>query len=185
MLTHRPDWVAVLTWTGAEPLVAKRFEEGGIEHYLPMLHRRDLRHQASTEPEKPMFPSYIFARISDRQIYQTRTTKGVINIVSSQHSIVTVPQRDIDNVRAFELSEREWYLHQTQQLKKGAWVTITGGEFAGMQGRMVRGCPDGNFCVNISVMNVSFVIRVRRSELIASPENLTPDPSPMGEESSM
>lgn len=170
MLTHKPDWVAVMTWTGAEPLVAKRFDEDGIEYYLPMIHKRDLRFKPSEMPEKPMFPSYIFARISDKQIYQTRTTKGVLKIVSSQHSIITVPQRDIDNVRAFEASQRKWFLHETQQLRKGAWVTITNGEFAGMQGRMVKGCPDGNFCVGIEVMNVSFVVRVRRSELVVAPE---------------
>ena len=170
MLTHKPDWVAVMTWTGAEQLVAQRFSEGGIENYLPMLYRRDMRYKPDAVPEKPMFPSYIFARISDKQIFQTRTTKGVIQIVSSQHSIITVPQKDIDNVKAFEQTERNWFLHQTQKLVKGAHVTITSGEFAGMQGRMVKGCPDGNFCVSIAVMNISFVIRVRRSELIVATE---------------
>lgn len=170
MLTHNPDWVAVMTFTGAEALVASRFKDDGIEHYLPMLYIKDRRFKKHDLPEGPMFPSYLFARITAKQIYQTRTTKGVIQIVSSNHSIIVVPQRDIDNVRAFETTQRKWQIHQTQQLKKGALVTITNGEFAGMQGRMVRGCADGNFCINIEVMHVSFVVRVRRSELIANPE---------------
>ncbi len=170
MLTHKPDWVAVMTWPGAEHLVAGRFEEANIEYYLPMLHVRDMRYKKIQMPEKPMFPCYLFACINDRQIYQTRTTRGVISIVSSQHSIIVVPERDIENVRAFESSQRKWYIHETQKLVKGASVTIIDGEFAGMQGRMIKGCPDGNFCVSINVMNVSFVVRVRRAELMASAE---------------
>lgn len=168
MLTKNPDWVAVMTWPNAERLVASRFEEGGIEYYLPMLQGRDLRYKKQLSPEKPMFPCYLFARINDKQIYQTRTTKGVIQIVSSQHSIIVVPQRDIDNVKAFEASQREWFIHETHKLTKGSWVTITNGEFAGMQGRLVKDCPDGNFCVSISVMNVSFVVNVLRSELVST-----------------
>ena len=159
-----------MTFTGAEKLVASRLDESGIENYLPLLHVRDRRHKGTDMPEKPMFTSYLFARINDKQIYQTRTTKGVIQIVSSQHSIIVVPQRDIDNIRTFEATQRDWYFHETQKLVKGARVTITNGEFAGMQGRMVRGCADGNFCVNIEVLNLSFVVRVKRSELVAAPE---------------
>ncbi|MBR6844792.1 MAG: transcription termination/antitermination NusG family protein [Bacteroidales bacterium] len=170
MLTHKPDWVAVMTWPGAENLVANRFEEGGIEHYLPMIQARDLRFKHDVNPDKPMFPCYLFARINDKQIYQTRTTRGVIQIVSSQHSIIVVPQRDIDNVKAFEASKREWYLHETHKLVKGAWVAVTEGEFAGMQGRLVSNCSDGNFCVSLSVMNISFVVELSRSELVPAAE---------------
>ncbi len=168
MLSNKYEWVAVMTWPHAESLVASRLEEAGIEYYLPMLQGRDLRYKRILTPEKPMFPCYLFAKINDKHIYQTRTVKGVIQIVSSAHSIIVVPQKDIDNVKAFEKSQREWYLRETHKLVKGAEVTITNGEFAGMQGRMVKDNPDGNFCVSITVMNVSFLVHVRRDELVAA-----------------
>lgn len=166
MLDEHYSWVAVMTHFRAEPLVAERFRTADppIEYYLPMLMKRDKRCKDAFQ-EQPMFPGYLFARINNKQVYQTRTTRGVVAIVTSNHNIITVPQRDIDAVHAFENSRRKFFIHETHRLVKGAEVMITQGEFAGLKGRMVRGCEDGNFCVNIEVMNLSFVVRLKRDEL--------------------
>ena len=167
MLDSKHAWVAVMTHPNAETLVANRFREADppIECYLPMIVNKDRRFKKNPMPEKPMFPCYLFARINNKQIYQTRTTRGVIYIVSSQHSIIQVPEKEIEAVRAFEASQRKFRIHETAMLVKGAETEITSGEFAGMRGRLVKGCADGNFSVSISVMNVSFVVRVHRNEL--------------------
>ena len=167
MLTSKPAWVAVMTHPNAETLVAEHFRnaEPPIEYYLPMLAGKDKRFKKNPLPEKPMFPCYLFARINNKQTYQTRTTRGVIYIVSSQHNIIQVPESEIEAVRRFEASQRNFFVHETTQLTKGAEAIITEGEFAGLKGRLVKGCKDGNFCVSISVMNVSFVVRLRRDEL--------------------
>ena len=167
MLTSTPSWAAVMTRAGAEATVAKRFAEAEppIEHYLPLLAIRDRRHKKDDMPEKPMFPCYLFVHINNKQIFQTRTTKGVIYIVSSQHSIIEVPDREIEAIRRFEATQRKIHLHETAQLVKGAEVTILSGEFAGMTGRLVKDCKDGNFSVQISALNISFVVQVKRSEL--------------------
>lgn len=167
MLTSKPSWVAVMTYPNAETLVAEHFrnDEHPIEYYLPMLAGKDKRFKKNPLPEKPMFPCYIFAHINNKQIYQTRTTHGVVYIVSSAHSIIEVPERDIEAVRRFEASQRKFFIHETSQLTKGAEAIITEGEFAGLKGRLVKGCKDGNFCVSINVMNMSFVVHLRRDEL--------------------
>lgn len=167
MLTKKPSWVAVMTYPNAERIVAERFRtaEPPIECYLPMIAGKDRRFKKNPIQERPMFSSYLFARINNKQIYQTRTTRGVVCIVSSQHSIIEVPERDIEAVRAFEASQRKFHIRETAKLVKGAEAEIIEGEFAGMRGRLLKGCTDGNFCVGISVMNVAFVVRLKRSEL--------------------
>lgn len=154
-----------MTYTGAEMLVAQRFEEASIEHYLPLMHQTDRRRKKNPITEVAMFPGYLFARIHARQIYPTRTTQGVIKIVSTQHSIIPVPDKDIEAVRLFEASQRKVYLHETTSLVKGARVTLQAGEFEGMEGTLVKHCKDGNFCISIDVMNLSIVTHVRRDEL--------------------
>ncbi|MBO7100509.1 MAG: transcription termination/antitermination NusG family protein [Bacteroidales bacterium] len=168
MLDSKPSWVAVMTYPNAESLVAQRFEdaEPPIEHYLPKIAGRDKRFKKNPLPEKAMFPCYLFARINNKQIYQTRTTRGVLRIVSTQHSIIQVPDRDIENIRRFEASLRDIHIHETIKLVRGAHIHITEGEFAGMEGTIVKGCKDGNFCVSIDVMHVSIVVQLRREELI-------------------
>ncbi|MCR5444730.1 MAG: hypothetical protein K6E96_03480 [Bacteroidales bacterium] len=167
MLDSKPTWVAVMTRPNAETLVAERFRNADtpIEYYLPMIIGKDKRFKRNPMHEKPMFPCYIFARINNRQIYQTRTTKGVVGIVSSQHSIIPVPDREIEAVRRLEASERKVHFYETSQLVRGVQVTIMEGEFAGMTGTLVKSCKDGNFSINIEVMNLSMVVRVRREEL--------------------
>ncbi len=156
-----------MTYPNAEPLVAERFRgaEPPIECYLPMLINRDKRFKKNPFQEKAMFPCYLFARINNKQIYQTRTARGVIAIVSSQHSIIEVPEREIEAVRRFEASQRKVHFYETSKLVRGAHTIITEGEFKGLEGTIIKGCKDGNFSVNIEVMNISIVVRVRRDEL--------------------
>ena len=156
-----------MTRSGGETAVARHFAEAEppIEHYLPLLAIRDRRCKKDDMPERPMFPCYLFVHINNKQVFQTRTTKGVIAIVSSNHSIIRVPDREIEAIRRFEATQRKIHLHETAQLIKGAEVTILSGEFAGMTGRLVKDCKDGNFSVQISALNISFVVQVKRSEL--------------------
>lgn len=167
MLDSNPSWVAVMTYPNAESLVAQRFGEAvpPIEYYLPKIAGHDKRFKKKTLTEKAMFPCYIFAHINNKQIYQTRTTRGVLRIVSTQHSIVQVPDRDIENIRRFEATQRDIHIHETIKLIRGARTLITEGEFAGMEGTIVKGCNDGNFCVSIDVMHISIVVELSREEL--------------------
>lgn len=168
MLTEKYEWVAVMTYQKAERLAVASIADLGREVYLPLMPCRDRRKREVVE--QPMFPGYIFAKISNREIYNTRNARGVFGLVTSGGSVCVVPQRDIDKVRTFEAARRKVFIHDTHKLVKGAMATITEGEFAGMQGRLVRGCKDGNFAVSIEVMNVSFVVHIRRDELRPAPE---------------
>ena len=173
MLTSKTEWVAVMTHPNAEIHVAEHFRDANppIECYLPMLASKDKRFTRNPQQEKPMFPNYIFARINNKQIFQTRTTRGVLCIVSSQHNICVIPEYEIEAVRRFESSQRKFVIHETSQLVKGAEAVITEGEFAGLRGRIVKGCKDGNFSISISVMNTSFVVHVHRNELRPASSN--------------
>lgn len=183
MLGEKQEWVAVMTYPGAEAQVAKRFEadddphgQKPIEYYLPMLANRDRRYKHNNMPEKPMFPCYIFAHINKRQILATRACKGVYFIVTNRHEIITMRDSEIEAIRRFEATQRQFHLRETGKLIKGARATILSGEFAGLEGVLVKDDKDGNFAVNISVMNLSFLIHIKRSELRASDnDNAEPD----------
>ena len=78
-------------------------------------------------------------------------------------------------MRRFEATQRKIRFHETSLLVRGAKATILEGEFAGMEGTLVKDCKDGNFCVNIEVMNISLVVRVRRDELKPCCQELSED----------
>ena len=171
MLGDKKQWVAVMTQPGKELYVAKRFEDDDdphgqkpIEYYLPLLISRDKRRKKEML-EKAMFPCYIFAHINKRQILATRSCKGVLFIVSNRHEIITMRDNEIEAIRRFEATQRQFYIRETSKLVKGAHATILSGEFAGLEGVLVKGDADGNFAVNIEVMNMSFLVHINRSEL--------------------
>lgn len=171
MLGDHNEWVAVMTQPGKESYVAKRFEldddphgQKPIEYYLPMLTVRDKRCKTDMQ-EKPMFPCYIFAHINKKQILATRATKGVVFIVTNRHEIITMRESEIEAIRRFEATQRQFHIRETTKLVKGARATILSGEFAGLEGVLVKGDKDGNFAVNIEVMNTSFLVHIKRSEL--------------------
>lgn len=176
MLGDKKEWVAVMTQPGKELHVAKRFKadddpfgQKPIEYYLPMLAVRDKRCKKDMQ-EKPMFPCYIFAHIDKKQILATRSTKGVIFIVTNRHEIITMRDSEIEAIRRFEATQRNFQIRETAKLVKGAKATILSGEFAGLEGVLVKGDKDGNFAVNIEIMNTSFLVHIKRSELRAAEE---------------
>ncbi len=171
MLTDTPSWCAVMTRPGAETAVAKSFEKDDdphgqkpIEYYLPMLAVKDKRHKDDMQ-DKPMFPCYIFAHINKKQILATRSTKGVYFIVTNRHEIITMRDSEIEAIRRFEATKRNFQIRETAMLVKGARAKILSGEFTGLEGVLVKDDKDGNFAINIEVLNTSFLVHIKRSEL--------------------
>ena len=171
MLGDKKEWVAVMTQPGKELYVARRFEvdddpngQKPIEYYLPMLSVRDKRHKDDMQ-EKPMFPCYIFAHIDKKQILATRSTKGVYFIVTNRHEIITMRDSEIEAIRRFEATKRNFQIRETARLVKGARAKILSGEFTGLEGVLVKDDKDGNFAINIEVLNTSFLVHIKRSEL--------------------
>ena len=138
MLGEKREWVAVMTYTGSEATVARRFEAADdphgqkpIEYYLPMLANKDKRFKQQIA-EKPMFPGYIFAHINKFQVLATRSCRGVLHIVSSHHEVVTMRDSEIEAIRRFEATQRQFQIRETALLVKGARTRIMSGEFAGL-----------------------------------------------------
>ena len=52
------------------------------------------------------------------------------------------------------------HVYNTDHLKKDAHVAVVAGEFAGLQGIIIKDCKDGNFAVQIEKLNLSLVVRL-------------------------
>lgn len=161
-LSSIPQWVAVYTAARAEKVVTERLsQELRLEAYLPM--RRVLRKWSDRMKlvEVPLISSYTFVRITERDIYYVRQVYGVSGIVSFPNSgIAVIPQQEMDAMRRLVDSEEQLYVHNSLSLQKGAKVRVVAGNFAGMEGTVVRNCAEGNFAVHISNINISLTINI-------------------------
>lgn len=160
------QWVAVYTKARAEKKVAENLNAlqlkpgcEGVRSYLPLQHQLHSWSDRKKWVDVPLFTSYVFVRITQRQLEYVRSTDGVAWVVGFGKSSLPafVPQREIDALRRLMDKQMQVFVEQTDKLHKGAHVKILTGAFAGMEGSLVSDCKDGNFAVSVTALNSSIV----------------------------
>lgn len=99
-------WLAAYVVAWHEKAVAEQLALRAVESFLPLY--RSLRYgknrRAQVEP--PLFPSYLFVRISGAERLRVLAVPGVVNIVTFQGTPVEVPDEEIASLRAALPSQR-------------------------------------------------------------------------------
>lgn len=134
--TIERNWFAVYTSSRHEKCVARHFDNREIEYLLPLyakFHHWAKRPNARTE--LPLFPNYIFARISPLQRVAVLEVPGVIAIVGRGSLPSPMPDSEIESLRA-GIATRRCEPHS--YLPAGERVRIRCGSMAGMEGVLVR-----------------------------------------------
>lgn len=167
MLTQEPQWVAAYTAPRAEKAVTARIaNELQLETYLPLHHVLRKWSDRIKSVEVPLIPSYTFIKLREVDLFRVREIVGVTGFVRFRESgIATIPEREIEDLRRLANSMQAIHLYNTDHLKKGAHVSVIAGEFAGMQGTIIKDCADGNFSVQIEKLNISLVINLEPATL--------------------
>lgn len=132
------NWFAVYTNPRAEKKAHAELISKGIESYLPL--QRNLRRWSDRKKwvEEPLFRSYLFVNIDQRQYYDVLNTPGVVRYITFEGKAVPVPQKQIDAIR--------YYLSETEsppdaldmpELAPGVAVEVTRGPLKGLTGLLV------------------------------------------------
>src|SRR5262249_38050278 len=129
-------WYATYTWARHEKVVAKQLVERSIEHFLPLyetVHRwKNGRHRV----QLPLFPSYVFVRITLAARLRVLQIPGVVNLVGFGGVPCAIPESEIVGMRtalkAGVLAEPHPYLNV------GTRVEIVSGPLQGITGILQR-----------------------------------------------
>jgi transcription antitermination factor NusG len=130
------NWFAVHTVPRHEKVVAKHFQARAIDSYLPLYaetHR--WRNGCKVEVEQPLFPGYLFTRISRNKCAGVLSVPGVVSLVGAGRVPTPVPEDEIESLRS-GLSLRTFEPHP--YLVVGKKFRIKMGALAGMSGVLVR-----------------------------------------------
>lgn len=168
-LTQELQWVAAYTSPRAEKTVTDRISaELQLQTYLPLHHVLRRWSDRVKSIQVPLIPSYTFVKMRECDIWRVRDIKGVCGFVSFPHTgIASIPEADMLNLRRFAESKAEVHVHNLDQLHVGAYVKVVEGEFAGMEGRIVRDEHGGNFAVEISGLNLYLSVTLQQELLQA------------------
>lgn len=172
MLSSEPQWVALYTNPRAEKKAKQNLKDAGYEVYLPL--RKELHSWSDRKKwvEVPLLKSYIFAKITARQVVPVMNVPNVSFIIKFKDTIATIPESEIQMMKDFIAAEINIQVQTTEKLKYGSRVRIHSGPLAGKVGMLVSDCEDGNFAVEISGISMAMIVYIDRElmEVISDEE---------------
>lgn len=135
-MNETKKWFAIYTRPRWEKKVAENLSKHKIENYCPL--NRVVRQWSDRKKViyEPLFTSYVFVKISEKDHLEIRKTPGVINLVYWLNKPAVIPEHEIDTIKRF-LNE-----HTNVSLKKtpvnvADKVRVIGGVFTAEEGEVI------------------------------------------------
>ena len=142
-----PQWFAAYVQTRHEKSIAKQLEERCVERFLPVYEATHRWKNGRHKVQLPLFPSYVFVRISPSERSRVLQVPGVGYIVGSHGVPTPLPLEEIERLRN---ALRGGVIAQPfPYLTVGTHVEIRNGPLQGLVGILKRW--HGQFRVVISV----------------------------------
>ncbi len=131
-----PQWFAVYTSTHHEKHVCDALQGNEIEAFLPLyeVSRRWQKSRAVTL-QLPLFPNYLFVRLTRPERGRVLGVPGVLSIVGTGRESWPIPDLEIETLRS-ALQVRNFEPHP--YLAIGERVLVKAGPLAGMKGILAR-----------------------------------------------
>jgi len=129
---EQKHWYVVYTRPWWEKKIERMLEEWyGIEAWCPLKKIRRRWSDRVKLIEEPLFRSYVFVKVADKERGQVLSVDGVVNFVRYQQQPARIRQEDIAEIKAFlkEHSEVE-----VQGLATGTRIMLNEGVFKNKEG---------------------------------------------------
>jgi transcription antitermination factor NusG len=166
-----PQWFAAYTTPRHEKHVAELLKERNIETFLPLYRvARQWKKSAPVVLELPLFPSYLFVRISRPSRGIVLGLPGVLSIVGSSAEPWPLPAFEIEALR---FGSRMGRVEPHPYLKVGERVRVKSGPMSGLEGVLARKKNELRFVLTLEVIMRSVAVEVDADdlEMIDRPDN--------------
>lgn len=152
-------WYALYTNPRAEKKTYTLLKQRGFDAYLPLLKVLKQWSDRKKWVEEPLFRSYIFVRVSEREYTQVLQVQGVVKYVSFSGKAAVVRDDQIDTIKLLLSSEEELEIID-HEFKKGEVVHIKAGPFIGLKGELIDLQHSKRFLVRFDQLGKSIVLNV-------------------------
>lgn len=131
-------WFAVYTRFKREKMVHKRLLAKGLETYLPLQQVTRYYTRKIRRAELPLIPCYIFVKIVRKEYVPVLEDPDVLYFVKLRSDLISVPEREIDILKAITGEGIEVEVLPSQGLAQpGDEVEIIQGRLYGIRGTLV------------------------------------------------
>lgn len=138
VLKRNYRWYAIYTRSRSEKKLYKELLDKGVESYLPL--KKELRVWSDRKKwvESPLFTSYIFVKVSEREYYEAINSSWAVRYVCFGGRAVAIPDSQIESLKLFlEDTKRDVEL-TSKSLKKGDHLEVTIGPLKGVRGELLQ-----------------------------------------------
>lgn len=149
--SFEPHWHAVQTHSRHEKVVREHLLRREIECFLPTYETVRRWQNGRARLELPLFPGYLFARISREQRLRVLQLPSVARLVSFNGQPARLPDSDIEALR---VGLRTLTAEPHPYLKIGKRVRIRRGPLEGLEGILVR-----KKCLARVVLSLDLIMR--------------------------
>lgn len=129
-------WYAVYTKSRWEKKVAEQLNKLNIENYCPL--NRVVRKWSDRKKlvEEPLFTSYVFVKINEKQMNSLRSIFGLVNFVYWLGKPAVIQDSEIEIIKTFLKNHNDVKIEQAH-LNIHDKVRVIDGPFIEMEGRVV------------------------------------------------
>ena len=131
-----PHWYAAYTCANHEKAVTRQLQQRSVECFLPLYESVRRWKDRRVRLQLPLFPGYVFVRLSLRDRLQALQIPGVARLVGFDGQPTPVPDEDIEAIRACLAGSHP--VQPRRYLQRGERVRVLSGPLAGLSGVIVR-----------------------------------------------
>ena len=157
-------WYALYTRPRAEKLVFARLEEENIETFLPLQKTFRVWSDRKKLVEKPLLPSYIFVKTIKKNFPRVYRITGVVKFVSFEGKPVSIPQKQIDNLKLLINSNAEIEV-SSEKFSPGDNVEVVNGSLVGLTGELIRIGSKNRVVVRIDRLDQNLILKIPKAFL--------------------
>jgi transcription antitermination factor NusG len=135
-LGGRSGWHVLYTRHQHEKSVNRVLENRGFETFLPLCRTASRWKDRTKIIDRPLFPCYVFFRMTENEWLTVLKTPGVHMIVAGGNGPAIVPEEEIDALR--RLTQSAGIVEPHPFLRSGDRVRVKSGPLEGMEGILIR-----------------------------------------------
>lgn len=157
-----PKWYALSVKSNQEKKVAQHLSSREIDHYLPAYESVHQRKDRKVKLLRPLFPGYVFVRLSLANRLKALLVPNVVNLVGTSKAPSAISDQEIDSIRrGITHGKAEPYPY----LKTGDTVVIKHGALAGLEGILIRMANGTRVLIHLNSICRAFGVEVDSSSV--------------------
>jgi transcription antitermination factor NusG len=158
------NWYALYTKPRWEKKVYEHMVRQGLDAYCPLNRVRKKWSDRVKWVEEPLFKSYVFVHIPEKDQTLARRVSGVVNFVYWLGKPAVIKDYEIDTIRKF-LNDHDEVSVEPLTLEKDARITIRQGALMNQEGKVMK-VYKNKVQVAIESIGYRLVAVVKRSNVV-------------------